>query len=219
MATYTSTINAVLRRLRESEVSGPNDSDYATLIGDFVNETKREVEDSWTWQALRQTIAITTADGTSQYAVTGAGKRFRLQDKRFSVYDATNKARVYPQSATYLKEAALTSPSTGFPSYYYFEGFNSSGDPYINLHSTPNGVFTVNLDVIVPQGDFTVGTEVLSVPDWPVILGAYTKAIAERGEDAGQTHGEVMTRYGHAVRDAIAKDITLVDDSETIWYV
>ena len=218
MATYTSIINSVLRRMREDEVAAPTSTDYAALIGDFVNETKREVEDAWKWQALRTTIPITTADGTSQYAITDASKRFRLQDKRTSVYDVTNKARIYPQSSTYLEQAALENPDTGFPMYYYLEGFDSNQDPYINFYQTPGGVYTINVKCIVPQDDFTLGTEVLAVPDFPVILGAYAKAIAERGEDDGRNHGEVMGRYGLAVSDAIGFDVASVDESETTWY-
>ena len=218
MATYTSIINSVLRRLREDEVAGPTSTDYSTLIGDFVNETKREVEDAWKWQALRTTIPVTTADGTTQYAITGAGKRFRLQDRRNSVYDVTNKARIYPQSAAYLKQGLLENPDTGFPMSYYLEGFDSNQDPYINFYQTPGGVYTINIECIVPQADFTVGTEVLSVPDYPVLLGAYAKAIAERGEDDGRTHGEVLHKYGLALNDAISFDVASVDDSETNWY-
>lgn len=218
MATYTSIINSVLRRLREDEVATPTSTDYAALIGDFVNETKREVEDAWKWQALRTTIPVTTADGTTQYAITDASKRFRLVDRRTSVYDVTNKNRIYPQSAAYMKQVLLENPDVGQPIYYYLEGFDSNQDPYINFYQTPGGIYTINVECIVPQDDFTLGTEVLAVPDFPVILGTYAKAIAERGEDNGRTHGEVERRYEKALSDSIAFDVVSVDDSETTWY-
>ena len=219
MATYTGMINSVLRRLRESEVASPTSSDYAALIGDLVNEAKREVEDAWEWHALSETKTVTTASGTSQYAVTDAGKRFKLTDKRFSVYDATNKARLSPQNPMWLKEQAIVAPQLQKPCFYYFEGFDASGDPYINLYGTPDGTYTINISMLIPQDDFTVGTEVLSVPEYPVILSAYAKAIAERGEDSGRSHGEAMAAYASSLSDSIARDAHMSHDSEVTWYV
>ena len=80
MATSLELTNSVLKRLRESEVATYNESTISTLISDLVNEAKRKVEDAWDWNALRTTVTVTTAAGTSQYALTGAGKRWRLYD-------------------------------------------------------------------------------------------------------------------------------------------
>ena len=64
--TYIQIINAVLRRLREDEVASPSDTEYSTLIGDFVNETKREVEAAWNWTALRTTITLSADNATTE---------------------------------------------------------------------------------------------------------------------------------------------------------
>ena len=218
MATYTSIINSVLRRLRESEVASPTSTTYATFIGDLVNETKREVEDAWKWTALRQTVTITTADGTSQYAITGAGERFKLQEKDFSVYSTTDNLFLTPEKASYVKyRAAANGSDTGTPTELYFEGRDVNGDPYVNLFPTPDGVHSINFNLVIPQEDFVLGTEVLSVPSWPVVLGTYAKAIAERGEDNGKTHGEALNKYENALGDAIAMDESLTT-GESTWY-
>ena len=52
--TYLEAINKVLRRLREDEVPSPDSTAYSKLIGDFVNDAKRLVEDSWNWSGLRK---------------------------------------------------------------------------------------------------------------------------------------------------------------------
>ena len=39
--TYLNLVNNVLRRLREEEVSSVQDSTYAKMVGDFVNDAKR----------------------------------------------------------------------------------------------------------------------------------------------------------------------------------
>jgi hypothetical protein len=218
MATYTQLINAVLRRLRESEVAAPTTTTYATLIGDFVNQTKREVEDAWKWHSLRQTIAVTTAASTNGYSITGAGKRFRFIDQKRRAYDATNFGYVNPGAAQVLKKNLLTDTSTGLPMNYYIEGIDSSGDPKVYFYSLPDGVYTINFDLVVPQADLSAGTDVLTVDEWPVILGAYAKALAERGEDNGKTHGEALNQYGFALSDAIAMDAALGHDEDE-WMV
>ena len=38
--TYLQLVNAVMRRLREEEITTVDESDYAKLIGDFVNDAK-----------------------------------------------------------------------------------------------------------------------------------------------------------------------------------
>lgn len=217
MATYTSLINSTLRKLRETAVAGPTSSDYAALIGQFVNEAKREVEDAWNWTALRTTIQVVTADGTQQYAITGAGKRFRLQNPQRSVYDVTNTHRLLPQSAVWLKESLLINTNRQQPSYYYFEGFDGNEDPYVNFYAIPDGAYTINFDLIVPQDDFSTGSEILSVPSNPVILGAYTRALYERGEDNGRTSDGAIAEYKAALSDAIAIDESLTL-GETTWY-
>lgn len=217
MATYTDVINSVMRRLRESQVSGPSDNEYSLMIGELVNETKREVEDAWKWTVLRTTKTVTTAAGTSQYAITDAGNRWKLQSVKDSVYDATNLGRLRRQPASWMKEQLLTDTTQGYPAYYYFEGKDSNGDPYVNFYSIPDGVYTINFDLVVPQADLSAGDTVLSVPEWPVILGTYAKAIAERGEDDGRAHGEALNKYSLALSDAIAMD-EAVTTMETDWY-
>ena len=216
MATYLSIINQVLVKLREPQVASPSESTYSALIGGMVNETKREVEDAWRWTSLRQTIPVVTVNGTSQYSVTGAGKRFRLQSPKFSVYDATNKTHLTKTSSQVMKQNLIEDTLVGFPCAYYFEGFDINGDPKVNLYRIPNDAYTINFNIVVAQEDLSLGTEGLDVPDWPVMLGAYAKAIAERGEDDGRAHGEALTKYTLALSDAIAIDEALTDD-EVTW--
>ena len=62
--TYLNIVNNVLRRMREEEVSSIQENTYAKMVGDFVNDAKRTVEDAWDWSALRTTLTITTAGMT-----------------------------------------------------------------------------------------------------------------------------------------------------------
>jgi len=72
MATYLDVVNTVLRRLREPVVSSVNDTDYSAMLGVFVNDAKREVEDAYDWNALSTTLtAVTTAD-VFNYVLVGS---------------------------------------------------------------------------------------------------------------------------------------------------
>jgi len=50
--TYLELINDVLIRLRETTVSTSTETAYSTLIGKFVNDAKRQIEDSYAWNVL-----------------------------------------------------------------------------------------------------------------------------------------------------------------------
>ena len=218
MATYTQILNKVIRRLREAEIASPTDSELSLLLGEFVNETKREVEDSWSWMQLRQTLQISTVDGTSQYSMTGAGSEFRLQESSGSIYNVTQDAYISLANSQWVKRQALTNTAKGQPTHCYFEGVDSNGDGYVTLYPTPDAAYTINLDIVVRQADLELGSDVLSVPEWPVVLGTYAKAIAERGEDNGSSHGEAMRKYSMALGDSISIDEAKTR-GETTWLV
>ena len=76
--TYLNLVNNVLRRLREEEVSGVQSTTYSKMVGDFVNDAKSIVEDSWDWSALRNTLTVSTTKDIFNYAMTGAGNDFKV---------------------------------------------------------------------------------------------------------------------------------------------
>ena len=75
--TYLNLMNNVLRRLREEEVTSVQSTTYSKMAGDFVNDAKRIVEDSWDWSALRTTLTITTTDDIFNYVLTGSQNRIK----------------------------------------------------------------------------------------------------------------------------------------------
>ena len=78
--TYLELVNDVLTRLRETNVSTVSETSYSALVGKFVNDAKRQIEDSYSWNVLSQTITVTTVSATSSYSLTGAGQKFRIND-------------------------------------------------------------------------------------------------------------------------------------------
>lgn len=78
--TYLQLVNSVLRRLREDEVTTVAQNSYSKLIGEFVNDSKRTVEDAYDWTALRTTLTVSTTTDTFNYVLTGSQNRMKILD-------------------------------------------------------------------------------------------------------------------------------------------
>ena len=198
---YVQLVNSVLRRLRETEVSSVSDNAYSKLIGEFVNDAKRQVEDAYPWNALSETLTATTADTIFNYVLVGSGQRFRVID----VLNDTSNSIVQNATTRWMNEQfLLTSVQKGSPAYYNFNGTNSNGDTQVDLFPIPNGVYNIRFNVIKPQVALSADADTLLVPSEPVIFNATARAIAERGEDGGILAGEMAFIYNQSLADAIA---------------
>lgn len=208
-------VNAVLRRLREDEVTAYDQSNYSKLIADFINEAKREVEDSWNWVQLRSTVQVTTEADTFTYTLTGAGNRYRILQVINDTEDT--EMRTAPYKWLNMMFTVDSGAATGAPLYYDING-DSSGDPKTDVYPVPDKAYTLNYHMVVPQSDLSNDTDTLTVPTYPVILGTYAKAISERGEDGGNQFAEAMNNYYKALSDAIAIDAQKTPH-ELVWEV
>lgn len=199
--TYLQMVNDVLVRLREAEVASVTTTDYSKLIGKFVNDAKKYVEDAWDWAALESTINISTSNGTSLYAITGAGIRFRVKD----VYNNTSEWFLNEEARSKMEEYTRgSSVQSGSPDRYCFKGVDSNGDTKALLYPVPNGTYSIDFDLIVPQDDLSSDSTVILVPDQPVILFAVAMAIRERGEDGGLGTSEAFGLAQSSLADYIA---------------
>ena len=218
-------INTVQRKLRETETAASNTTSYSKLIGQFVNEAKREVEDAWDWSMLRTSIDVTTANGTATYTFAGAGNRFRVlydfETRQWNVWNVTKQWRLNKApSHAWINQQALISPSqVSTPSYFSISGINA-GDAKVLFWPIPDAIETIRFFVVAPQDDFlldaTEDAVQCSVPAWPVILGAYARAVSERGEDSGTLSDTADAEYRSALSDAIAYDARNFPE-ETTW--
>jgi hypothetical protein len=213
--TYLELVNAVLRRLRQDTVTSVAISDYSRLIGEMVNEAKREVEDSWNWSHLRESINITTSNADNEYVLTGSLDRTKI----LSAYNATSKWELgqYRQNA-YLDRLVTLSPTSGSPTHFDVKGVDATTNSLnIRVWPTPTGVETLTFYVVNPQADLSADADVLLVPSAPVIQGAYLRAINERGEDQGRLSEIQESLYRVTLGDAIAIDAAHFVD-ETTWH-
>jgi hypothetical protein len=216
--TYLQLVNAVLRRLRENEVTtlqGPTRQNaYPRLIGDFINDAKRLVEQSWDWSSLRSTQAVTTAEGTVNYTLTDTDNRFEV----LSVLNLTSKGRMEYQSSAWFEDALLLSgeAATGSPAYYTFNGVTSSGEAKVDVFPKPDGVYSIQFKLLKRLPDLSADTDALVVPSRPVLLLAQAMAIEERGEDGGNSSQWAYQQAQAALSDEIALDAARHPE-ELIW--
>ena len=209
--TYLQLINNVLIRLRETQVSTNNETSYSTLIGLFVNDAKRQIEDAFSWNVLGQTVTITTVAATYVYSMTGAGQKFQVQD----AINTTSNIGLQNISFVEMNRYQNLVPTTnGIPQYYAFDGVDASGDTKVVLYPRPDGVYNIPFSLTVPQATLAAdGTSVL-VPDTLVVQNAYARALVERGEDGGLSSSEAYQLYRAMLSDQIALEGTRYPENQ-----
>jgi hypothetical protein len=209
--TYLQLINNVLIRLREVQVSTNNETTYSTLIGLFVNDAKRQIEDSFSWNVLGQTVTLTTSSSAHVYSMTGAGQKFQVMD----ALNTTSNVALQNISFVEMNRYQNLVPSiTGVPQYYAFDGVDGNGDTQVVLYPRPDGVYSIPFSLTVPQAPLAAdGTSVL-VPDVLVVQNAYARALVERGEDGGLNSSEAYQLYRSMLSDQIALEGTRYPENQ-----
>ena len=214
--TYLEAINGVLLRMRSSQVSSWDASDYSKLVGQFVNEAKREVEDAHEWHTLRNSgLTALIGQGSAQASFPNTNERTRI----IQVFDDDQNCLLYPKrrnEITRLKNQGTNSP--GQPGFYALSGYTDAGLIEIEIWPDSDGSRTIRMDAIVPQSDLMSNNTVISVSSAPVKLRALALALAERGDDQGQSFAQVMNEYQIALTDAVNRDKDNGPDHEA-WYV
>jgi hypothetical protein len=209
--TYLELVNDVLVRLREPVVTTFNETTYSTLIGKFINDAKRQVEDAFSWNALGATITVTTAASTSTYSLTGAGQKFQVMD----VINTTSLLGLKNISFVDMNRKLNFAPvATETPTEYAFDGVDGSYDTQVKLYPIPNGVYTVKFMLTVPQPTLALDATVVKVPDVLVVQNAYARALVERGEDGGLSSSEAYNLYRAMLSDYIALEGTRYPENQ-----
>jgi hypothetical protein len=209
--TYLQLINNVLIRLRETQVSTNNETSYSTLIGLFVNDAKRQIEDAFSWNVLGQTVTITTVAATYIYSMTGAGQKFQVQD----AINTTSNIGLQNISFVEMNRYQNLVPTTnGIPQYYAFDGVDGNGDTKVVLYPRPDGVFNIPFSLTVPQATLAADDTDVLVPDTLVVQNAYARALVERGEDGGLNSSEAYQLYRGMLSDQIALEGTRYPENQ-----
>jgi len=209
--TYLELINDVLVRLRETTVSTTTETPYSTLIGKFVNDAKRQIEDAFSWNVLGQTITVTTAASTASYSLTGAGQKFQVMD----VINTTSNVGLTNISFVDMNRKLNFTPLVNsIPTEFAFDGVDASYDTKVNLYPIPDGAYTIKFALTVPQATLSSGSTVVLVSDVLVAQNAYARALVERGEDGGLSSSEAYLLYKSMLSDQIALEGTRYPENQ-----
>ena len=200
---YLTLVNSVLRRLREDEVSAVANTAYSKMVGDFVNDAKRQVENAHDWSALRTTVVVTTSSGTSEYSLTGAGERIKV----YSVINDTSNCFLTYQTPTWVNNAVYnTGAVSSQPSYFTYSGVDSSQDSQVTLYPTPDGVYSIRFDLIARENELSNDTDTTALPASPIIHTAVALLARERGETGGTTAQDYFLIADRHLSDEISLD-------------
>lgn len=212
--TYLDMVNEVLIRLRESEVTAVTDNNYSKLIGKFINDAKRQVEDAYEWNGLTETLTATTAANIFSYVLEGSGTRFRIIDV---LNDTTNYVMKYETTRKMNELFLMTDPAKNAPTHYNFNGTDSNGDTLVDFYPIPDGVYNIRINLIKSQLPLSNNADKPLVPAEPIILGAYARALVERGEDGGMSSSEAYQLFKSSLADFIAIEANHYPE-ELQWY-
>ena len=211
LPTYLELVNDILIRMREPEVSTVNENTLSKLVGKLVNDAKRQVEDAYAWNSLTDTLMIETLANTYGYVLNGSGTRFKVIDAQ----DITNKSQISALTTKMMSQYLLNNMNPGNPMYYNFNGVHTTGYTKVDFYPVPNAGLTLYFNLYIPQAELTGDADTLLAPKEPVVLGAFARALVERGEDGGLNSTEAFGLYKSSLADAIAIESSRYVEEET----
>jgi len=220
--TFREAINEVLIRLREDTIAlnwsdDINDSSdvsaYQKVIGSLVNDTKRSIESYHDWLVLRETADIATVASTKNYSLS-SGQEFKILD----VVNNSTGTQLIQVSKAYLNNIKYPTDPTGEPLYYGFNGADATNNLKVDLSPIPTEAQTISFDIIKYQDELAEATTVIKIPTKPLILGAWARAIAERGEDGGTQSSIAAQEASNSLSQAIMIDSGKIQ-YESDWFI
>ena len=212
--TYLQLVNKVLIRLREEEVSTVGENSYSALVGEFVNDAQRTVEDAWDWSALRTTLTVNTIAGVFNYTLTGSQDRIKVLDV---VNDTDNFFMTYKSSHDFNNLFLNSDVPQSVPRWFSWNGVDGAGDSAVDIYPIPNGVFDLRFNVVLRSGELSADADVVPVSNMAIIQLATAFAARERGETGGTSAQELFSIADNTLSDAIALDAARHGE-ENIWY-
>jgi len=214
LPTYLSLVNDVLVRLREPVVTTVTQTSYSSLIGKFINDTKRQVADAYDWDAFNKAVTVTTVSGqVGEYSLTNAGVRFKTMD----VINTTRYYQLTPLSHVDHDVFYYTVPSPilNLPMYYTVQGVDTNGDLKVKFWPVPDGVYSIRFSLIVPENDMSSDSDTTLLAKEPIILGAYARALVDRGEDGGLSSSEAYALFKASMSDLIALELARSPENDS----
>jgi len=214
MMTYLDLVNNALRRLREEEVASIASTTYSKMVGDFVNDAKKMVEDAWDWSALRTSVLITTEKDKVTYVLAGTQDKAKALDV---INDTSDGFMSYQTRHWFNQQYLPTTAVSGSPIFYTYNGLDSAGDTQIDLYPKPDGEYKIRYNCVMRKEELKSETDKLRIPSQPVLHLTVALLARERGETGGTSAPEYFAVADRYLSDAIALDAQKHPE-ETIWY-
>lgn len=213
--TYLEIVNKVLIRLREDTVTSVNSTPYSQLVGEFVNDAVRQVEDSWDWSALRSTVTATTQEGIFSYILTGSGNGSKMLDV---INDTSNHFMDYKPQTWFDKVYLISPVQTGTPRDYTYNALDENGDTVVDVYPIPDKAYLLRFNMVLRAGELVNDADKIKTPTAPIIHLAQAMAVRERGESGAQSASELFYTAERTLSDAISLDAAKHPE-ETIFVV
>lgn len=213
--TYLQLVNKVLIRLREDEVSSVNENNYSKLVGEFVNDAVRQVEDAWDWSALRATITATTEEDIFNYILPTTGQSSKILDV---INDTSNYFVTYKPQQWFNDRFLNNDLKKGSPTNYTFNATDPNGDTTVDVYPIPDGVYELRFNLIARTDNLSNDSDRILVPHLPIVHLAHALSVRERGESGSQSTPELLYTAERTLSDAVALDAAKHPE-ETIFYV
>ena len=216
LPTFLSLVNDVLVRLREPTVSTVSENTISTLVGKFVNDAKREVADSYDWDAFTTSMTVSTiANQYDGYSLTDAGVRFK-------VLDVINTSRQYilepmDHATLDINNFGTLNPQKTTPFNYIFGGVDTNGDAQVKFWPIPDAAYNIRFGIVVPENDLVNDGDTTKLVKEPIVLNALARALVERGEDGGLNSSEAYALAKKSLGDAIALELARSPENDA-WY-
>jgi hypothetical protein len=162
---------------------------------------------------LRETADIATVASTKNYSLS-SGQEFKILD----VVNNSTGTQLIQVSKAYLNNIKYPTDPTGEPLYYGFNGADATNNLKVDLSPIPTEAQTISFDIIKYQDELTEATTVIKIPTKPLILGAWARAIAERGEDGGTQSSIAAQEASNSLSQAIMIDSGKIQ-YESDWFI
>lgn len=124
-----------------------------TLIGKWLNRRYKQVLRSVNWTYINEDYTITTAAGTSDYALPADFK------KEMYAVDTTNNQNLERIDFEELvRDYSSSLTTSGYPARYSIF-YSDDGSQYVRLHYVPNGAYNIDFPYIVDPSELSADTD------------------------------------------------------------
>ena len=209
--TYLELVNNVLTRLREPLIPSVLKSEDAVvnIVKNLVNDAKRHVEMAHSWNATRKLWQFTTELGKTRYILEDTHGGCRISEV------LVNGNHIHQWD---LRSLIHQTNKTGLSYRYAYDGTDNEGNISLRFDPIPEAGIVIHVLGHQVLPDLKEDTDMLRLPDQPVLYYALALAARERGEVGGQTSQELFSMASQYISDAIALDATL-SPTEKTWAV